>query len=123
MHEKLKMHPEEAFMLFTKIYIWYANTKTPYTKLTVKEKEGKNFKHEVAKIFCISKHKVTPENIELYLLNSPEEDLAPHFKKKRNQSWVKSVDYEIYGYHPISAYDLKLLLNVIGIRMLHFIEN
>lgn len=128
MHEHLKEHPEKAFILFTKVYIYYNNTKTPWSKLKQKQKDNKNFKWFVSKLFCLSKNPLTKKDVIEYWDNCPEFDTQKVTTNSKSVSiahnWkVCTKDHIIYGWHPVKAYDVKVLLNTIGIGMCHFIEN
>lgn len=128
MHENLKTHPEKAFMLFYKVYIYITNTDKKWNDLTTKQKEKRGFKWGCVKLFVMSNGKITKQDIEKHIETCPEmfQYIDGVNKKKHrfnSSNWNKySEDYVIYEPHPITEYDAKLLLNTIGVRMLHFIN-
>ncbi len=128
MHEHLKEHPEEAFMLFTKVYIYSNNTNKKWSQLIQQDKDSKDFKWSVIKLLFLSKNPLTELDIKEYWKNSPELDDPPDSTNTKavdgTAKWKKKTeDYIIYNYFPVTAYDVKLILNILGIRMTHFIEN
>ncbi len=127
MHQHLKNHPEEVFMWFQKVYVYCTNTKKPWDKLTIKERESKKFQWTCYKYFCVSKFPITEEDIRDHEKICPESiEMIPgtndntHMNK---ENWIKSKWYDVYGAHPIIEYDLQLLNTLIGIRMIHFVNN
>ena len=127
MNEHLKSHTDKAFMMFTKVYIYNTNTKKPWDKLTEKDKTNKKFKWYCEKWFCISKGKITSDDMKNHLKICPELKEPEGSINERHvnftKGWVRhSKFYRMYDAYPLTEYDLKLLLNVIGIRMLHFVN-
>lgn len=127
MHEHLKMQPEKAFMHFTKVYVYHTNSKKPWNKLTEEEKMKKGFEWGVSKWFCVSKKTpLTQKDIEHHLKICPENIEVipgPNTKAIEKRKNIGSSYYHIYPSHPLTEYDLQLLLSVIGTRMIHFVEN
>jgi hypothetical protein len=129
MHEHLKEHPEKSFLFWTVVYIYYNNTKTTWDKLTQEQKDNKDFRWHVAKLFCVSKKTLKDVDIIGCMSDGAEfDDLK--FENNTNSKFEgpmtkwenKSTYYEIHTCFPLTAYDLKLLLNLFSPRMLHFIE-
>jgi len=128
MHGDLSRNPEKAFMLFTKVYVYNTNTKKPWNKLTAKQRNHKNFQWTCSKWFFVSNEPLTIEDVNNHIIDCPElkesadnilkNNVNPVKKWKQNAAWA-----DIYAFFPLTEYDLKLLLNVIGIRMLHFVNN
>ena len=130
MHEYLKEHPEKSFLLWQSVYIYHTNTKKKWSELTQKDKDNKNFKWFASKMFMLAKKPVTVADIEKYIKESPEFDDMdiPNSTNSKSSnpsdSWKHhSVDYVIYGWFPLTHYDVKLLFNVMSPRMLHLINN
>jgi len=127
-NEILKVN-KNGFMVFTKVYIYNTNTKKKWIDLTEKDKNSDKFSWYCEKWFFISKKDITEENVLEHFKYCPElngEDKNSYiFKKhkkpdkdwKNHSKWIR-----IYDSYPLTVYDFKLLLNVIGIRMLHFIR-
>ena len=125
MNEDLKRNPEKAMLLFTKVYIYGTNTKKPWDKLNKKEMNKSTFKWECGKWFFLSKHHPTKEQVIEHIKSCPElvED-ADNILKNNKRSEMKAHFYHIYESYPLrNEEQLKLLLNTIGVRMLHFINN
>ena len=128
MNEHLKAHMNLAFMRFVKVYVYHTNTKKPWDKLTEKERNAKDFKWLCQKWFCVSKNELKAKDIKKHF------DICPELKEPEGSVNEKHVDlykgwkqhseyYKIYPEYPLTEYDLKLLLNVVGIRMIHFVNN
>lgn len=122
MHEKEKIS-EETFMWFRKVYVYYSNTSKPFSKLSKKEKLSKKLELRVPKLFVLSKDRnITDEQVRDLGNNDPDcsynlDSLVP--EKKR---WKKcSKEYITYDPHPINVYDFKLLINLLGVRLLRFV--
>ena len=126
MNEDLKRHPELAPYLFTKVYIYVTNTKKPWNQLTEKDFADKKFKWYCNKWFFISSKKLTEDVVKEHINDCPElrEKLDDISKKtpNLNKNWkFKSEWYNIYPEVPLrDEGELKLLVNTIGLRMLHF---
>jgi hypothetical protein len=128
MNEMLKVN-KNGFMVFTKVYIYNTNTKKPWNELTEKDKNKNEFSWYCEKWFFVSKRKINELDVIEHFKYCPEligEDKDSWiFKKhkkpdgdwKNHAKWVR-----IYPSAPLTVYDFKLLLNVIGIRMLHFVR-
>lgn len=130
MNEYLKERPEKAFLLFTKVYIYMTGTKKKWSELSQEEKETPGFRWDCVKMCFLSKNPLTEEQIINYIktdtteLNEPPNTTnSKSIKNKKLMSLLTTKDYIIYGYFPLRACDVKVLLNTIGIRMLHFIDN
>lgn len=127
MHEHLKMQSEKAFMHFTKVYSYHTNTEKPWNELTEEEKQADGFEWGVSKWFCISKKvPLTQKDLEHHIKTCPEnieEIPGPNTKAIEQQKQCKSTYHHFYPSHPLTVYDVQLLLSVIGSRMLHFTEN
>jgi hypothetical protein len=123
-NEYLKEHPENAFLLFTKVYIYYNNTSTPWNKLTQKQKDNKNFRWTCAKMYFLSHKPLTKKQIKHYIENDTTELNEPGktTNKKTINKKMKSEDYVIYPYFPMRGGDVKVLCNALGLRMLHFVD-
>lgn len=127
MHENLKTQPDKVFMWFQKIYEYKTNT-GKWRDLTEKDRQKKNFQWTIVKMFAVSKNPMTAEDYYKHLKECPElkEDVPGTNDKAvhRHPKWRKTYsDALVYTPHPITPYDLKMLLNTIGIRMIHFVEN
>ena len=127
MHENLKTQPDKVFMYFQKVYNYMTNT-AKWSELTEKQKISKGFEWTISKLWIVSKTPITVDDYYQHLERCPElynETAGVNdqmFKPMKN--WKKTYeDPLIYGAHPITPYDLKLLLHVIGIRMIHFVDN
>jgi len=129
MNEDLRRNLDKAFLLFTKVYIYNTNTKKPWNRITNKEMNSKKFKWYCSKWFCISKHPITAKEVENHIISCPElvEDkdnvlkncASPSKGRKHHSVW-----YDVYDPYPLrNEEQLKILINTIGLRMLHFIEN
>jgi len=127
MNEDLKRNPNKAFMLFQKAYIYHTNTKKPWIKLTDKEKNNKKFRWYCNKWFILSNHQVTEAEVLEHINNCPElkesadkilkNNINPTKNWKHHSEWV-----DVYKTFPIrDEHEFKLLVNTIGLRMLHFI--
>lgn len=129
MHENMKGRLEDAFMIFHRVYIYSNNTKKHWNDLTDKDKTHPNFKWTVAKLFCLAKKPATCEDIALHIkycpeLNESAEGINDKAVKVDTDKWKHRTDsYIIYQGHPVNVYDVKLLLHLIGVRMIHFIHN
>lgn len=125
MNEYLKEHPERAFISFYKVYI-YGTNKGKWTELSQEDKDSPGFKWDVSKAFFLSKRRITAEDVKNHFTvngckcegEDPEGTTNTKCKKSK-----LTKDYVIYGGIPLTGYDAKLLLNVIGLRMLHFVES
>ena len=126
MNEDLKRHPDKAFMLFQKVYIYYTNTKKPWIELSEKEKNSKKFKWYCDKWFVLSKKQVTEKQVIEHIKTCPElkesaddilkNNVDPTKKWKHHSIWT-----DVYKGFPIrDEHEFKLLVNTIGLRMLHF---
>jgi len=122
MHELEKISGD-SFMWFMKVYIYYSNTSKPYNSLSQKEKLDKKLELDVPKLFVISKKKdITIEDIERSIREDPDFQGSLDKMVINRNKWKKwSKDYIVYGAHPISIYDFKLLINLFGVRLLRFI--
>lgn len=124
MNEDLKRHPEQRLLYFTKVYVYTTNTKKPWNKIDLNDKKLEWF---CAKWFCISKDILTENMVKNHINNCPElkESIDDLSKKNSDPSknWkYKSEWYHIYPEVPLKDEgELKLLINTIGLRMLHFI--
>lgn len=130
MNEYLKERPEKAFLLFTKVYIYMTRTKKKWSQLTQEEKETPGFRWDCAKMYFLSRKPLTEEQIINYIttdtteLNEPEDTTnSKSVKNKKLLNLLNTKDYIIYPFFPLRACDVKVLLNTIGIRMLHMIDN
>ena len=128
MHENMKVSGN-AFMWFSKVIIYKTNTKKKWSKLTKRETKAKGFKFIAPKLFVVSKNReVTQQQIEDALLTNPDFNEQQSGINDKSGSLTKdwkycSSDYIIYGAHPITEYDLKLIINLLGIRMIQFVSN
>lgn len=127
MHENLKGHPEAVFMYFQKVYNYMTNT-GKWSELTERQKNKKGFEWTITKLFVVSKHPITVDDYYQHMENCPEmiDETAGVNDKvvKPFTKWKNTYDDPlVYAPHPITEYDLKLLLHVIGVRMIHFINN
>jgi hypothetical protein len=129
MNEDLRRHPERAFLLFTKVYQYTTNTKNPWNMLTDKERNDKTFQWSCNKWFFISKHPLTEAQCLRHIRTCPElyeevdnvlkNNVDPSKKWKYISHW-----FDIYEAYPLrNEEQFKLLVNTIGLRMLHFVEN
>ena len=121
-------------MYFSKVYIYKTNTKKPWdylTKHTPKVFDSKKFRWACNKFFILHPNlEVTQEEIEHHIKNCPElgeinEGRFCNYSDKcedATKKWKHTSEwYHIYPSTKLNAYDVKLLLRIIGIRMLHFI--
>lgn len=128
MHQNLKNHLDQAFLLWQKVYIYITNTKRPWDELPMKEREDKKFKWTCVKLFVLSNKPISKKDVEEHMKTCPETyeyvegtnkngfDLNPN-------NWKPcSVWYDIYPPFPLTEYDAKLLINTVGLRMCHFIN-
>ncbi len=129
MNENMKDN-ETAYMYFHKVYIYVTNTKTKFSQLTEKEKKKKNFQWYSIKHFLLAKNKVKTMDEVLDVINKDpdlrEEQSGVNDRgvKTDDKQWKhKSYDYVIYGCQPLTVYDVKLLLNIFGIRLFRFFVN
>ena len=126
MHEYWKEHPEKAFMLFTKVFIYKNNSGTKWSELTQDQKDDPEFKWSCTKMFVLSKRPISPEDAKRAYENSPEMDDVnlPNSTNSKaddpHSGWPS--DFVIYPFFPCSAYDVRLLINTVGLRRLHFFE-
>jgi hypothetical protein len=130
MHQNLKNHKERAFLLFYKIYIYRNNTKKPWNKLNLEEREKEDFKWDTVKLFIMSNGVLTEKDVVHHLEICPEtfeyttgtnkdvfKDVMINKDWKHTSIWV-----DIYEPFPLTEYDTKLLINAIGLRMCHFVN-
>ncbi len=127
MNEDLKRNPSKAFMLFTKVYVYTTNTKKPWHKLKTKEMNSKKFEWYCQKWFFMSRTHPTEADVKHHLKTCPElkETEDNILKNNFGPKWKHtSYFYHIYDSYPLKdAYDFKLLINTIGLRMLHVVNN
>lgn len=128
MNEDLKRHPDKALYHFIKVYVYHTNTIQPWDKLSPKDMGKKTFRWSVTKWFFISKTPtLTKKDIEGHIQNCPElkesiDDLASK-NISPTASWrTISHYYHIYPSIPLKDEgEYKLLVNTIGLRMLHHV--
>jgi len=124
-HQNLKTHMDKSFLLFYKSYTYITNTKKPWDKLTIKERERKNFKWRCQKMFILANGEITQKDVEDHYKNCPEmfEYVEGTNTYSNEKVWpIESRWTEIYPPFPLTEYDAKLLINTIGLRMCHFIN-
>lgn len=116
---------KKPMLLFTKIYIYATNTKKPWNKLTEKDMDNKKFQWTCTKWFIISNNPLVIKEVEEHIKSCPELENNKFDKHVPKSRWKNtSYWYEMYTPTPIvGEYDLKLLIEAIGLRMLHFINN
>jgi hypothetical protein len=130
MHQNLKNHKERAFLLFYRVYIYRNNTKKPWNKLSLTEREDKKFKWDAIKLFVMSNGVITSEDVINHLNTCPEafeyttgtnkdafKDVMTNEKWSNTSIWI-----DIYEPFPLTEYDSKLLINALGLRMCHFVN-
>lgn len=127
MHENLKTQPDKVFMYFQKVYNYMTNT-AKWSELTEKQKTSKGFEWTISKLWVVSKKPITIDDYYDHQTHCPElysETPGVNDKAfKPMKGWKKMYeDPQIYGAHPITEYDLKLLLHILGVRIIHFINN
>ena len=132
MNEDLKRNPDKAFMHFTRVYVYITNTKKPWDELKDKEMKSKKFKWNVSKWFCVSKNKLKREDLIKHFEECPEihEKGYDGINKRQEEMFKKpkgwkhqSLFFHIYESRPLEVYDLKLLIECLGLRMTHFVKN
>ena len=116
---------KKPMLLFSKVYVYKTNTKKPWNKLTEKQLNDKKFQWSCIKWFIISNKELTEKDVKTHISSCPElennefDKHLPGIKWKHESYW-----FNIYNPVPITKeYDLKLLIETIGLRMLHFINN
>ena len=128
MHQNLKHHKDQAFLVFHRVYIYITNTKKPWNELTNKQREHKKFKWRVVKLFVMANGPITPADIEWHMANCPETfEYAAGVNDSNFDLTVPewkhcSHDYHIYEGFPLTEYDTKLLINTLGLRMCHLVN-
>ena len=129
MYEDLKRNLDKAMLLFTKVYVYHTNTKKPWNELTPKQMNDTKFKWACGKWFMLSNDTITSNQVKTHIKSCPElvEDADKILKNNNNPfaKWKQHSEwYNIYEAYPIKGeLELKLLINTIGLRMLHFVNN
>ncbi len=129
MNLDLSRNPEKALLLFTKVYIYTTNTKKPWIELTPKQRNAKNFEWYCPKWFFLSKKPLSQLGVIKHIKTCPElVESADNILKNNAQvdkKWKhKSFWCDIYPFYPLrDEKDLKTVINTIGVRMLHFVNN
>lgn len=123
MHEELKR--KENGLWFNKVYFYYTNTTKPYSQLKEKDINKKGFDLICPKLFFIGNKKMLTETEVIWSINE-DPDIgsmdgfdANNLKDKKWKTWKR--DILVYGGHPITIYDMKLLINLLGVRLLRFV--
>jgi len=120
MHETQKI-TRKSYMWFYKIYAYYTNTKKKYSALSADDKL--KCEMEVVKYWVLAKNdKLTQEDIVESIMADPDMyGFTDQFvvKDKKWKYWSK--DYVAYPPHPLTQYDVKLLVNIFGIRLFRLI--
>jgi len=118
---------KKPMLLFTKVYVYKTNTKKPWDKLTTKEFDSKKFEWTCIKWFMVSNEPLTEQEVKDHIKSCPELEnnkFDKHLPKDKTKNKNTSYWYDIYAEQPIvGEYDLKLLIDTIGLRMLHFVNN
>lgn len=127
MHQNLKRNKDRSFLRFTRVYIYCSNTRKPWNKLTKAEQDDKNFKWFCRKWFVVSNGDITEDDMKNHEKNCPEvyeyiEGVNDNVENPAKDWKQCSFWYDIYESFPLTEYDLKLLINVLGLRMVHFIN-
>lgn len=128
MREDLRRNKDKSFLLFTKCYVYTTNTRVPWDKLTLEEMNNSDFRWYCVKWFFISKRVLTEQEVENHVKNCPElQESADELSKRSVDVGCNFVEksewYNLYESYPIAnEYDLKLLINTIGLRMIHFVD-
>lgn len=117
------MFGDEPLLYFQKVYVYITNTDKPWNKLTNEDMSKKKFSYVCHKWYFIVKKKLSKRDIDKHFRTCNDGHNVSEFydmAKKRDIGY--SVFYDFYEPVPLSEYDLKLLLNTIGIKILHFVN-